>query len=146
MKIEIKIDEHAPDTGVIIVTRQVDERVHALVQRLSEDNLQMIAGFSGDSVQLLDQQEIYRIYAEQGKVYCKTQTGCFTLRLRLYELEARLDKRHFVRISNSEIINLKRVKGFDLSFTGTIRVALTNGETTFVSRRYMSKIKAVLGL
>ena len=146
MKIEIKVDEHVNDTNVIIVTRQVDERIHALVKRISEDRPLVIAGFSGDTVRLLDQEEIYRIYAENGKVFCKTQSERYTLRLRLYELEARLDPKRFVRISNSEIINLKRVKGFDLSFTGTIRVALTNGETTFVSRRYMSKIKHVLGL
>ena len=52
----------------------------------------------------------------------------------------------FVRISNSEIINLKKVKSFDLSFAGTICVTLSNGQTTYVSRRYVSKIKQVLGM
>ena len=49
-------------------------------------------------------------------------------------------------ISNGEIINIKKVKGFDLSFVGTIRVSLTNGTVTYVSRRYVSKIKKLLGL
>ena len=64
----------------------------------------------------------------------------------MYELEDRLDKNSFVRISNSEIINLKKVKGFDLSFTGTICVKMKNGRVTYVSRRYVSKIKQVLGI
>lgn len=68
------------------------------------------------------------------------------MRQRLYELEERLDKGSFVRISNSEIINMKKVKGFDLSFTGTICVSLSNGTTTYVSRRYVAKIKQVLGI
>ena len=75
-----------------------------------------------------------------------TEKGGFTLRLRLYELEERLDKKRFVRISNSEIVNLGKVRGFDLSFSGTIRVSLTNGTSTYVSRRYVSKIKTTLGL
>ena len=68
------------------------------------------------------------------------------MRLRLYEAEQRLDSRAFVRISNGEMINLKKVKGFDLSFTGTICVALSNGTVTYVSRRYVAKIKQVLGI
>ena len=42
--------------------------------------------------------------------------------------------------------NLKKVKGFDLSFSGTICVTLSNGALTYVSRRYVAKIKQVLGI
>ena len=51
-----------------------------------------------------------------------------------------------MRISNSEIVNLKKVRGFDLSFAGTICVSLSDGSVTYVSRRYVSKIKQVLGI
>jgi len=146
MKIEIKLDENAREPRVIIVTDKVDAQVQALMRRMSEETPQVVAGFQGDQVRLLSQEEIIRIYASGGKVYARTASGEFTLRLRLYELEQRLDKRAFVRISNSEIVNLRSVKGFDLSYTGTIRVKLSNGESTFVSRRYVSKIKQVLGL
>ena len=66
-----------------------------------------------------------------------TGKGEYTVRIRLYEIEERLNPGQFVRISNSEIINLKKVKNFDLSFTGTICVELVNGMTTYVSRRYV---------
>ena len=68
------------------------------------------------------------------------------IRLRLYEAEERLKPFRFVRISNSEIINLKKVGSFDLSFAGTICVTLTDGSKTYVSRRYVTKIKEVLGI
>ena len=48
--------------------------------------------------------------------------------------------------SENEIINLKKVRGFDLSFTGTICVSLSNGTVTYVSRRYVAKIKQFLGI
>jgi len=146
VQIEIKLDESAKETRVIIVTPRVDDGINALMKRIMEDRPQVIAGFAEDTVRLLDQAEIYRIFTGEGKVFCDTGNETYTLRLRLYELEERLDKRRFVRISNSEIINLKRVKGFDLSLTGTIRVALTNGTVTYVSRRYVSRIKQVLGI
>ena len=146
MQIEINIDEQVKETRIVITTAEVDDNINELLRRISEDKPQVIAGFQEDRVRLLDQGEIYRIYAGEGKVFCTAYSGVYVLRMRLYELEERLDKRRFVRISNSEIINLRYAKGFDLSFTGTIRVEMENGETAFVSRRYVSKIKKVLGL
>lgn len=66
--------------------------------------------------------------------------------MRLYELEERLDSAKFIRISHSEIVNLKMVKHFDLSLSGTICVALLDGTELYASRRYVSKLKQVLGV
>ena len=95
---------------------------------------------------MLEQSSLIRVYANGGKVFAATDQGEYVLRLRLYELEERLDGQKFVRISNSEIINLGKVKNFDLSFTGTICVKLADGAVTYVSRRYVSKIKKILGV
>ena len=70
----------------------------------------------------------------------------YQLRLRLYELERRLPGDRFVRVSHSEIVNLRKVTALDLSLTGTIRMTLTGGVTVYVSRRYVKKIREVLGL
>ena len=64
----------------------------------------------------------------------------------LYELEGKLDRHTFVRISNSEIVNLRKVAALDLSLTGTIRLKLTDGTVCYASRRYVKKIKEALGL
>lgn len=146
MKVEIQLDESAAEKRVIILTDKMDAEVQELIKRLSVQGPQVLAGFREDRVRLLDQTEIFRIFASSGKVFAVTGEGTYTLRLRLYELEERLDRARFVRISNSEIVNLRKVKGFDMSYTGTIRVSLTNGDTTFVSRRYVGRIKGVLGL
>lgn len=87
-----------------------------------------------------------RIYLNSGKVVAVTDKGEYILRLRLYEIENLLLTDQFIRISNSEIINLKKVNNFDLSFTGTICVKLSNGVTTYVSRRYIPKLKKILGI
>lgn len=146
MKIEVKLEPDAKERKVIIVTDAVDEEIRELMKRISREHPQVLACFSEDQLYLLEQSEIVRVYASAGKVFAVTQQGEYTLRLRLYELEERLDSSCFVRISNSEIVNLRKVKSFDLSYTGTIRVALCNGESAFVSRRYVSKIKNVLGI
>lgn len=146
MQIEIKMDYNCKEMKVIVVTDQITDEVNALIQRLAEETPQFLVGFRGEALEILEQSDILRVYATNKKVIAVTEHGEYLLRLRLYELEERLGKRNFVRISNSEMINLKKVKGFDLNYTGTICVSLTDGTVTYVSRRYVKKIKQVLGI
>lgn len=146
MQIEIRITNDCTEPKIIIETDKMTEELQTFIQRLSKETAPMIAGFRDDMAELLETSQIIRIYANTGKIFAQTADGIYTLRLRLYELENRLDPKTFVRISNSEIINLKKVKGFDLSFSGTICVTMNNGDVTYVSRRYVTKIKQVLGI
>lgn len=146
MQVEVKIDKSVAKPRVIIVTSEITEEINALVQTLSESGPRMIAGFRDDTVTVLDEKDILRIYAANGRVYAVLPSGEYVIRLRLYEAEERLKSFRFVRISNSEIINLKKVGSFDLSFAGTICVTLSDGSKTYVSRRYVTKIKEVLGI
>lgn len=146
MQIEIKIDEKCKEPKIIVMTDKMTDEVNAIIKRLSDEQPQVIAGFREDVVEVLEPSEIYRVFAESGKVFAETNHGEYALRLRLYEAEQRLDSKTFVRISNSDIINLRKVKGFDLSFAGTICVTLSNGTVTYVSRRFVAKIKQLLGI
>ena len=146
MQVEIQIDHTCKEPKIIVRTDKITDEIHTLVKKLSEDSPQILSGFRDDTLEVLEQSDISRIYASAGKVFAVTTRGEYTLRLRLYELEERLDKNCFTRISNSEIINLKKVKSFDLSFSGTICVSMSDGTVTYVSRRYVNKIKQVLGI
>lgn len=146
MQVEIKIDDSCSEPKVIILTDSMTEEINELVQKLSENNSQIISGSRDGRIEILEQNDLIKIYAGNGRVFAVTDHGEYVLRLRLYEAEERLNSAQFVRISNSEIINLKKVKNFDLSFIGTIYVELMNGTTTYVSRRYVSKIKKILGI
>lgn len=146
MHVEIKIDSSYTEPKILILTNSVTDDISNLVKKLSETSPQIISGIKDDKIEVLEQSKLIRIYSNAGKVFADTNNGQYTLRLRLYELEERLNPHQFIRISNSEIINLKQVKNFDLRFTGTICVSLLNGTTTYVSRRYVPKIKKTLGL
>ena len=146
MQIEVKIDPSCTEPKVIIVADSMSEEIQSLVKRLSADIPQVISGIRDERLEVLKEDELIRVYAASGKVFAITEQGEYVVRLRLYELEERLDRQRFVRISNSEIINLKKVKSFDLSFAGTVCVEFLNGTVTYVSRRYVPKIKKILGV
>ncbi len=144
MQIEIQIDSSHSDTKVIVMAPSMTEEVDSLVKMLSDNAPHFLTGSRNNKLEVLEPADLIRIYSSSGKVFAVTPKGEYTLRLRLYELEQRLDHNRFVRISNSEIINLKKVEHFDLNFTGTICAKLTNGTKSYVSRRYLPKIKQML--
>lgn len=146
MQVEIKLDESCTEPKIVIYTASMSEDVQTIVRTLTDFPLQILFGKQGEKIQPLIQEDLIRVYTAGGKVFAVTDSGEYTLRQRLYELESRLPPSQFVRISNSEIINLKKVDHFDLNFAGTICVKLSDGSTTYVSRRYVSKLKKRLEL
>jgi len=146
VQIEIKIDKNCIEPKIVIMAQSMTEDVKRIVDLLSAETPQLLAGFRNDQLEILDPAKVLRLYAQQGKVIAVTESGEYTLRQRLYELEEKFEKDGFIRISNSEIINLKKAKNFDLSLAGSICVRLSDGTITYVSRRYVSKIKLLLGI
>jgi len=146
MQVEIKIDASCNGTKVTITTNKMTDEVSELVRKISDHTPSVLLGFKDESASILDCSKVTRFYSANQKVYAVTNDAEYTMRLRLYELEQRLNPAEFVRISNSEIINLKEIKGFDLSFAGTICVQFKNGSISYASRRYVAKIKQILGM
>lgn len=147
MKVEIRKNPDREEPTVIIETPVLTSQVEELARRLENMDDGTLTGFQEDRAFLLETGRLVCLYAQDKGVYARDERGeVYTLRLRLYELEERLDGRTFVRISHSEIINLKKVTALDLKLSGTIRMALADGSECFVSRRYVKKIKEALGL
>ena len=146
MQIEIILDESCREPKLVLYASRMTGELTELINRLSEDGARQIAAWNEDRVELLPPEDVVRLYAERQKVYLETDRARYTLRARLYEAEARLDKRMFARISVGEIVNLRKVKSLDLSAAGTIQIRLSNGVTTWVSRRHMADLKKTLGI
>ena len=148
MQVEIKIDHSYLEPKVVVYTSQMNEEIELLLKRISEEKEapKVLTGMQNEQLKVLDEVDIIRIEANAGKVLAHTSEGEYVMRQRLYELESRLEDFSFVRISNSEIINLKKVKNFDLSFAGTICVTMIDGSVLYASRRYVARVKNVLGI
>lgn len=146
LKIEIKLDENCKETKILILANQITDEISSLMQLLSDEKTSDLVGFDKNTAEFLNLNDLLRIYASNGKVFAVSNDKEYTIRLRLYEVEEKLTGKGFVRISNSEIINIKKAKKFDLNIAGTICVTLSNQSMSYVSRRYVKKIKKELGI
>ena len=147
LDIKLVIDECCEKLMVTITNKERNEDVEgviAAVQAYANKKVPMVSAYFKDSVVMLPQRQIFRAYIANRKVMVQTTGRVYEVKMNLGELEELLDSERFVRISQSEIINLKRVKRFDFSAIGTIGVELENGESTWVARRRVKNVKEAL--
>lgn len=144
MKVKLKVDSALAEPEVTISAPALTDEVRALAARL--ENGGALLGWREDRAYPLGEEELVRCFTWEKGVRAQTDRGEFELRKRLYELEGKLDRHTFVRISQSEIINLRRVTALDLTLTGTIKITLAGETVCWVSRRYVKKIKEAIGL
>ena len=146
MDVTVKIEPGRREPRVVLYAGADTPELRELAEKLAGLSLGPVPAFQGERAVLLEPRQVLRFFADGRGVSAQTEEGIFAVRLRLYELEARLTPRGFLRVSHSELVNRRKITGLDLSLTGTIRMTLEGDVTVYVSRRYVKKIKEALGL
>lgn len=144
MKVELNIDKKFGETIVTISTNKVNDEIQNLVNYI-ENKEDYFIGVLDGKVCLLNTEDIIRVYVEDRKVYVVTVEGRFIVRKKLYEVQNTLTK-DFIKISQSEIANVKYIHSLDLGLRGTIVINYKNSDISYVSRRMLKEFKMKLGL
>lgn len=146
MRVKLQIQKQYKEIEVVVCYHERNAQVEQMVLRIEELLEKSIQISDGNTLRIVPVTEIIRCYAERQKVYVQTAEGIFQTQQKLYELEENLPEFQFVRISRSEIVNLRRIRRLDMDLAGTIKVFLSDGTQTWTSRRCMPKLKQALGL
>lgn len=147
--IDIQLDPACSEPKIVIrtnrMTPDIDHIIHA-IENCMDSRYAMVTAYDKGVMTLLSQREIVRAFVENRKLVIQTEAGRYIARGTLAELESALNPDRFLRISRSEIINLNKVSSFDFSLSGTIHVYFDDGTGTWVARRYVRSIQAILGM
>ena len=152
MKIEIRI-EKCENPYCVIHAQSETPAIQTIADKIRSmdetGRTAVITGWDGDYCIQIKQEEIFRIYSMDKKVYVETEKENLLLKMRLYEFEQLAENcgwTNFIRISNKDNANISKVTALDNSITGVVRVNFTGGKTAMVSRRYMTKIRDQLNM
>ena len=146
MKVEIVVDKNLKEKEIIIKTPEIDQESLDIKEKILANEMEVLSGIYEGKLEIISPDDIIRIYAKDKKVYTVTGEKTYLMKLPLYKIEDYLSYKNFVRISNSEIINLDKTKNFDFKYLGTISCEMDNGDICFVSRRAMKKVREILGV
>lgn len=132
------------DEEILIYAHQKTTLIDEIEQLVLGERFQ-ITGFLQNEIIKLDIKDIYCFTVDDGKLYAVCETQKYLLKKRLYIVEQMLDD-NFIKINQSSIANIHKIKKFDVSINGTLKVVLKNGYSDYVSRRNLKSVKERLGL
>ncbi len=142
MKYKLFIEPEREEEVIIYAHQKNEliEKIEALVTCEKEELL----GYTDRGVVRLKPAYIYCFAVENGKVYAVTDSERILVKLRLYQLEERFVG-DFLKINQSCLVNVKRIKRFDSSIGGSLTVVLNNGYRDYISRRQLKTVKERIG-
>ncbi|QGP75960.1 LytTR family transcriptional regulator [Tetragenococcus halophilus] len=139
MKVKLELDQDLDKEMIILKTKKQSSEIKEIVAYIEQKSTPLV-GKKQDKNYRIAINDFVNFYSSQKKVFGHTKDQEYIISYRLYELEEQLPH-SFVRISNTEIINLNYVQHFQLSKSGLILIRLSNGHMTSSSKRYLKKVK-----
>lgn len=145
MRIKPQIDHVFQQMEIHVCNKEMNQQVTELLDDLNRIfGGQLIGTDTKGNRCVLSQGNISRFYAQKQKVFAQNNEGIYSISKKLYELEQELDDSVFIRISKSEIINIRKIRRVDMDTIGTIKVMMRDGTETYTSRRNVTRLKRAL--
>ena len=142
MKLNVFVDK-AQEERIDIYIKEKSRIVEDIEKLISQD-CELLCYKDGEAYKI-GFSEIVLFSVENEKVAVFTENDKFFIRERLYMIEEKMPSA-FIKLNQSAIGNIKKIRKFDCSVSGTLKVTFTNGLTDFVSRRQVKAVKERLGL
>ena len=142
-KINIRFEQDASLDEIEIVVRasEMDERISELIENLSESEPDRLTVLDGNKCPcVIVESDVIFISSEGKQMRIVAESGVYSARQTLQAIEKLLG-RSFLRISRFELINLRKVRKYDFTIIGTLRIEFENGMETWASRRHIPLIK-----
>ena len=132
--IEVILDEKFEDPKITIQTKERTKQIEDIIEAIenaSGKDFPMLPGLSGEKVELLSQRDIVRVYTSGRKLIIQTDKNSYFSTKSLSNVEELLNPDRFIKISQSEIVNIRKVKNFEIKLAGTIGIVFENGLNSY---------------
>lgn len=144
MKCYTYIDKNR-DEEVLIYAHERNELVKDIEALVNSSQIE-IKGILDDEIIFINPTEVSCFISEANKVYALIDEKRYQIKYRLYQLEELPLNKNYIKINQSCYANIKRIKRFESTITGALRVVFNNGYVDYISRRELKNVKERMGL
>ena len=142
-KINVRFENDKALNGIDIIIRadKRDEQINALIEKLTHrEPVRLTVLDNNNCPSVIEEKDIVFLSADGKNVQIVTRNGKFHAKQSLQSIED-ISSDRFLRVSRFEIIDLKKVRKYDFTLSGALRIEFDNGMETWASRRYIPIIK-----
>lgn len=136
----MKLIEHTidnPENDAIILEYHEFTQEFSDIKNYILDNGQLFPVYNKEKALIkLKIKEILYFEAVGELVFAYTEQGVFEVKMRLYQVEDKLEKNNVLRASKSFLINLYRIAAVTPALNGRLIATMDNGEKVMISRQY----------
>lgn len=93
------------------------------------------------TVSKLSLEEIFYFESVDERTFVYSQTEVYACDYKLYEVEEKIGKCGFARISKSVVVNIRKIRMIKPQLNGRFEAVLDNEEHLIVNRHYVSELK-----
>ncbi len=138
-------DDYDNDAEITIRCGMTDERLESIIAHI---RLQMfsVSGTKDGEVRVLPLGDILYFESIDERTFAYLQSDVYECAMKLYELEAQLEKANFVRISKSCIVNILKLDSVRPLPGSRYEATLENGEKLIINRHYLPAFKSKFGI
>ena len=143
MKLQIDQSDAYGEVEIIIRCSTMDAPLTRLVEQIRLYGFSLHGKKDGATV-LIRPEDVFYFESIDGRTFLYLEKEVYACEARLYEIEERLCRGAFVRISKAAILNMHKLAGFRAQLNGKLEARLVNGERLEVNRHYVPALKARL--
>lgn len=140
MKLFIEQDDMHRETEIHIKCGMIDSDLQHIIDEIQMLMFSVPVSKDG-AISKLSLEEIFYFESVDERTFVYTQTEVYACEYRLYEIEEKIGKYGFARISKSVIVNITKIKEIKPQLNGRFEAVLDNGERQIVNRHYVNELK-----
>lgn len=140
MKLLIEQNESYKETEIQIRCGLIDAELQHIIDEIQSMMFSIPVSKDG-AVSKLSLEEIFYFESVDERTFVYSQTEVYACDYRLYEIEEKIGKYRFARISKSVIVNIRKIRQIRPQLNGRFEAVLDNEERLVVNRHYVSGLR-----
>ena len=137
--------EKEHDEEVIIYAHEKNQMVIDIEKIVKSASVELKGSYN-DEIVIINPIDVCCFISEANRVYALVGDKRYQIKYRLYQLEEMEINNNFIKINQSCYANIKRIKKFESTISGALKVIFKNGYVDYISRRELKNVKERLGL